>query len=158
MCIWQHWLWLLKPLKFWAMNPDKIVQSKISSYRRLTRLLTEKGFPISWERCSSTMISRPRSVQKKIIFNLMAEGYTGNLEWHKLMTVTTPEYSVEQWKANSPGHYWYCTVRRNRYLAPILWREVKTKPGVFKAEYIDHRLIKGGLDNVKTLTPMTDNL
>ena len=94
-----------------AMNRI-IVQSKIDSYRRLTELLTEKGFPISWEEVLNynDIPRKPEDVQKKIIFNLMAEkGYTETWSDAKLMIRNTPEYSVKREKPDKAAGLPFCT-------------------------------------------------
>ncbi|WP_414733685.1 ketose-bisphosphate aldolase [Acetobacterium carbinolicum] len=86
--------------KILAMN-KKIIESKIHSYRELTEVLTEKGYPISWEEVLNYggIPRKPEDVQKKLIFNLMAEkGYVENWSDGKLMCRNNPEYAVKRQK------------------------------------------------------------
>ncbi|MDO4287819.1 MAG: PHP domain-containing protein [Eubacterium sp.] len=137
-----------------AMNRI-IVQSKIDSYRALTELLTQKGFPISWEEVLNynNIPRKPEDVQKKIIFNLMAEkGYTETWSDAKLMIRNTPEYSIKREKPD-PLTIIDIVHRAGGIVIlahPYLIDErIKTKSlDCTRAEYID-RLIKGGLDGIE---------
>ncbi|MBS6340829.1 PHP domain-containing protein [Eubacterium maltosivorans] len=137
-----------------AMNRI-IVQSKIDSYRRLTELLTEKGFPISWEEVLNynDIPRKPEDVQKKIIFNLMAEkGYTETWSDAKLMIRNTPEYSVKREKPDPLAiidivhRAGGIVILAHPYLID---ESIKTKAlECSRDEYIE-RLIKGGLDGIE---------
>lgn len=86
--------------KIREMN-KKIVESKIHSYRELTEVLTKKGFPITWDEVLNYggIPRKPEDVQKKIIFNLMAEkGYVETWSDGKLLCRNNPEYSVKRQK------------------------------------------------------------
>ncbi|WP_296561967.1 ketose-bisphosphate aldolase [uncultured Acetobacterium sp.] len=79
----------------------KIVKSKIHSYRELTEVLTEKGYPILWDEVINYggIQRKPENVQKKNIFNLMAEkGYFESWSEAKLMCRNNPEYRVKRQK------------------------------------------------------------
>ena len=137
-----------------AMNRI-IVQSKIDSYRKLTELLTEKGYPISWEEVLNynDIPRKPEDVQKKIIFNLMAEkGYTETWSEAKLMIRNHPEYNLKREKPNPltiidiVHRAGGIVILAHPYLID---EQVKTKDfeGT-RAQYID-RLIAGGLDGIE---------
>lgn len=82
----------------------KIVQSKIDSYYQLTALLTEKGMPIAWDEVLNYggIPRKPEDVQKKIIFNLMAEkGYTDTWIEAKLLCRNNPEYGIKRKKPSA---------------------------------------------------------
>ncbi|SDY16523.1 ketose-bisphosphate aldolase [Eubacterium barkeri] len=82
----------------------KIVKSKIDSYQRLTERLTEKGFPVDWEEVLNydDIPRKPEDVQKKLIFNLMAEkGYTKTWSEAKLLCRNNPEFSVKREKPDA---------------------------------------------------------
>ncbi|MEG0379028.1 MAG: PHP domain-containing protein, partial [Eubacterium sp.] len=76
---------------------QEIVRSKIRSYQKLLEVLSNNGFLITWEEVLNynDIPRKPEDVQKKIIFNLMAEkGYTKSWSDAKLMIRNSPEYSV----------------------------------------------------------------
>jgi fructose-bisphosphate aldolase class II len=137
-----------------AMN-QKIVHSKIDSYRKLTELLTEKGYPISWEEVLNydEIPRKPEDVQKKLIFNLMAEkGYTKTWSEAKLLCRNNPEYSVKREKpaaaeiirlAHQTGGI---AILAHPYL--IDERIVLQQGEMTRAEFIDG-LIEDGLDGIE---------
>jgi len=82
----------------------QIVESKIHSYRQLTEKLTSKGMPIGWEEVLNYggIPRKPEDVQKKLIFNLMADkGYTETWSDAKLLCRNNPEYSVKRVKPDA---------------------------------------------------------
>lgn len=137
-----------------AMNRI-IVHSKIDAYKKLTALLTQKGFPITWEEVLNynDIPRKPEDVQKKIIFNLMAEkGYTQTWSDAKLMIRNTPEYSIKREKPDPltiidiVHRAGGIVILAHPYLID---EQIKTKVlKCSRAEYIE-RLIKGGLDGIE---------
>lgn len=82
---------------------QKIVDSKIDAYQKLVELLSEKGYPMTWEEVLNyNNISRkPEDVQKKLIFNLMAEKrYVDTWSDAKLLIRNDPQLSI---KREKPG-------------------------------------------------------
>ncbi len=140
--------------KILAMN-NAIIESKILSYRKLTEVLTEKGFPITWEEVLNYggIPRKPEDVQKKLIFNLMAEkGYTDTWSDAKLMCRNDPEYSVKREKpkaadiiklAHDTGGI---CILAHPYLIDEQVQSDKGK--ISRAEYIQ-MLIDAGLDGIE---------
>jgi predicted metal-dependent phosphoesterase TrpH len=134
---------------------QKIVHSKIDSYRKLTEVLTEKGYPISWEEVLNydEIPRKSEDVQKKLIFNLMAEkGYTKTWSEAKLLCRNNPEYSVKREKpaaaeiirlAHQTGGI---AILAHPYL--IDERIVLQQGEMTRAEFIDG-LIEAGLDGIE---------
>ena len=89
--------------KILEMN-QKIVDSKIYSYQKLVDLLTQKGYPMTWEEVLNynNIPRKPEAVQKKLIFNLMAEkGYTTTWSEAKLLIRNDREFSVKREKPDA---------------------------------------------------------
>lgn len=87
-----------------------VIDSKIGSYRLLTDRLTEAGMPVSWEEVLNNNGNpiKPDQVQKKMIFELMAQkGYVDDWSQAKLLVKSTPEFSIARPKPDP------CDVIRN---------------------------------------------
>ncbi len=134
---------------------QKIVNSKIYSYQKLLNVLADNGIDISWEEVINYNDTPrdPEDVQKKVIFNLMAEkGYTKTWSEAKLLIRNNPAYSVKRDKpdpvdiikiAHESGGI---AILAHPYLIDEM---VTTKDGVMsRAEYID-KLIDAGLDGIE---------
>lgn len=80
------------------------IKSKAESYQELVRRLTKKGMPLSWEEIlynHGTPIAESE-VQKKMIFNLMAEkGYTKDWSEAKLFVKKDKDLSVNRKKPDA---------------------------------------------------------
>lgn len=134
---------------------DQIVQSKIDSYRKLTEVLTEKGFPISWNEVLNYggVPRKPEDVQKKLIFNLMADkGYTETWVDAKLLCRNDPRYSVKRKKPSALSIIKLIhdaggiAILAHPYLID---NNVKTDDGTMnRSEFID-KLIDAGLDGIE---------
>lgn len=133
----------------------KIVQSKIDSYHKLTDLLTEKGFPIAWEEVLNYdgVPRKPEDVQKKLIFNLMADkGYTKTWIDAKIMCRNDPNYSVKRKKPEAVDiiHLIHQTGGIAILAHPYLIDDVIESNGkeMKREEFID-KLIDAGLDGIE---------
>lgn len=136
------------------MNRE-IVKSKIRSYRKLTEKLTENGFPISWDEVLNynDIPRKPEDVQKKLIFNLMADkGYVDHWSEGKLLCRNDPKYIVKREKPNAVDIIKLAhdtggiCIMAHPYLVDDT---VVTADGTFtRAEFID-RLIDAGLDGIE---------
>jgi len=140
--------------KILEMN-EKIIKSKIFSYQKLLEVLESNGYPITWDEVLNydDIPRKPEDVQKKIIFNLMAEkGYTKTWSDAKLLVRNNPDFSVKREKpdpieiiglAHETGGI---AILAHPYLID---ETVNTKDGIMsRSEYID-RLINGGLDGIE---------
>lgn len=140
--------------KILEMN-QKIIKSKIFSYQKLLEVLEANGYPITWDEVLNydDIPRKPEDVQKKIIFNLMAEkGYTKTWSDAKLLVRNNPDISVKREKpdpleiislAHETGGI---AILAHPYLIDEI---VNTKDGIIsRAEYID-KLIEGGLDGIE---------
>ncbi|KNZ42856.1 PHP domain-containing protein [Acetobacterium bakii] len=140
--------------KILEMN-EKIVKSKVFSYQKLLDVLAANGYPITWEEVLNyDGISRkPEDVQKKIIFNLMAEkGYTKTWSEAKLLVRNNPDFSVKREKPdpidiiNLAHESGGIAILAHPYLIDEV---VTIKDGTMtRAEYID-KLIEAGLDGIE---------
>ncbi|MGL4606571.1 MAG: PHP domain-containing protein [Eubacteriaceae bacterium] len=140
--------------KLLEMN-KKIIQSKIMAYQNLLEVLKKHGYPIEWEEVLNydDIPRKPEDVQKKIIFNLMAEkGYTKTWSEAKLLVRNNPEFSVKREKpdpveiielAHETGGI---AILAHPFLIDEM---VETSLGkMTRAAYIDH-LIEAGLDGIE---------
>ncbi|AFA48045.1 PHP domain-containing protein [Acetobacterium woodii] len=133
----------------------KIIESKIYSYQKLLAVLAEQGYPITWEEVLNydDIPRKPEDVQKKIIFNLMAEkGYVKTWSEAKLLVRNNPDFAVKREKpegieiinlAHKSGGV---AILAHPYLID---ETVKTRLGMMsRAAFID-MLIDGGLDGIE---------
>lgn len=140
--------------KILEMN-EKIVKSKIYSYQKLLDVLADNGIDITWDEVLNydDIPRDPEDVQKKVIFNLMAEkGYTKTWSEAKLLIRNNPEFSVKREKpdpvdiisiAHESGGI---AILAHPYLID---ETVRTKDGMMTREaYID-KLINAGLDGIE---------
>jgi predicted metal-dependent phosphoesterase TrpH len=133
----------------------EIVESKIFSYQKLLGVLAKKGFNITWEEVLNydDIPRKPEDVQKKNIFNIMAEkGYSKTWSDAKLLIRNNPAFKVDREK---PDPIDIINVAHESggiaILAhPYLIDEIVTtkKATMSRAEYID-RLIDAGLDGIE---------
>ncbi|MCG2728900.1 MAG: PHP domain-containing protein [Acetobacterium sp.] len=140
--------------KILEMN-QKIIKSKIFSYQKLLDILADNGYDITWDEVLNydDIPRKPEDVQKKIIFNLMAEkGYTKTWSDAKLLIRNNPDFSVKREKP-APGDIINIAHESGgiAILAhPYLIDEtVTTNDGTMsRADYID-QLIDLGLDGIE---------
>ena len=139
---------------FEVMN-KRIADSKIESYRKLTEVLTEKGMPVDWnEVLNYGGVKRaPADVQKKLIFNLMAEkGYVPTWSDGKKLCRNNPEYAVKREKPTALEiiELAHATGGIAILAHPYLIDDVVTKDGntITRAAFID-TLIDAGLDGIE---------
>lgn len=134
-------------------------QSKINSYRKLCEVLTEHGYPVSWEEVLDNNGSPilETQVQKKMIFELMArKGYAPDWSKAKLMVKNTPEFSIKREKPD-PCEV-IAGIRRTGgfpILAhPFLIDEPVEEDGqqITREEYIQ-LLVKAGLGGIEACYP-----
>ena len=137
---------------------DEIKQSKVDSYVKLLKRLTEKGMPITFEELMNSKEGlTPDTLQKKLIFDLMAKkGYAPTWKDAKIMLKTHKELSVEREKpdairvikaAHEAGGI---VILAHPYLiAPIVPFNGKE---ITRAEFIEI-LIANGLDGVEKVYP-----
>lgn len=140
--------------KILEMN-DKIVKSKIYSYQKLLDVLADNGIDITWDEVLNydDIPRDPEDVQKKVIFNLMAEkGYTKTWSEAKLLIRNNPEFSVKREKPdpvdiiNLAHESGGIAILAHPYLID---ETVITKDGMMSREaYID-KLIDAGLDGIE---------
>lgn len=140
--------------KILEMN-QKIIKSKIFSYQKLLAVLGSKGYEITWEEVLNydDIPRKSEDVQKKIIFNLMAEkGYTKTWSDAKLLIRNNPDFSVKREKPdaieiiNLAHESGGIAILAHPYLID---EEVTTKDGTMtRADYIS-KLIDGGLDGIE---------
>lgn len=140
--------------KILEMN-QKIIESKIDSYQRLLDVLADNGYHISWEEVLNydDIPRNPEDVQKKIIFNLMAEkGYTQTWSEAKLLIRNNPSFSV---KREKPDPIEIVKIAHETggiaILAhPFLIDEtVELEEGIMTREAYIERLIEAGLDGIE---------
>lgn len=140
--------------KILEMN-EKIVKSKIYSYQKLLDVLADNGIDITWDEVLNydDIPRDPEDVQKKVIFNLMAEkGYTKTWSEAKLLIRNNPEFSVKREKPdpvdiiNLAHESGGIAILAHPYLID---ETVITKDGMMSREaYID-KLIDAGLDGIE---------
>lgn len=134
---------------------EQIVKSKIYSYQKLLDVLADNGIDISWDEVLNynDIPRNPEDVQKKVIFNLMAEkGYTKTWSEAKLLIRNNPVFSVKREKpdpveiiqiAHESGGI---AILAHPYLID---ETVMTRDGsMIREEYID-KLIDAGLDGIE---------
>ncbi len=134
---------------------QKIVNSKIYSYQKLLSVLADNGIDISWDEVINynDIPRNPEDVQKKVIFNLMAEkGYTKTWSEAKLLIRNNPAFSVKREKPdpidiiNIAHESGGIAILAHPYLID---ETVMTKDGLMSREaYID-KLIDAGLDGIE---------
>ena len=140
--------------KIREMN-EKIIESKIFSYQKLLDVLADHDYPMTWDEVLNYggIPRKSEDVQKKLIFNLMADkGYTKTWSDAKLMVRNEPKLSVKREKpepaevialAHETGGI---AILAHPYLIDKM---VETKDGkMTRAEYIDS-LIDVGLDGIE---------
>lgn len=140
--------------KILEMN-QKIIKSKIFSYQKLLEVLAVNGYVITWEEVLNydDIPRKPEDVQKKIIFNLMAEkGYTKTWSEAKLLIRNNPDFSVKREKPdaieiiNLAHESGGIAILAHPYLID---EDVTTKDGTMtRADFIN-TLIDGGLDGIE---------
>lgn len=140
--------------KILEMN-QKIIKSKIFSYQKLLEVLASNGYVITWEEVLNydDIPRKPEDVQKKIIFNLMAEkGYTKTWSEAKLLIRNNPDFNVKREKPdaieiiNLAHESGGIAILAHPYLID---EEVTTKDGTMtRADFIN-KLIDGGLDGIE---------
>jgi predicted metal-dependent phosphoesterase TrpH len=140
--------------KIQEMN-QKIIESKIFSYQKLLQVLADHGYQITWEEVLNydEIPRKPEDVQKKIIFNLMAEkGYTKTWSEAKLLIRNNPEYSVKREKPDAVEIIKLAHESGGIAILahPYLIDENVQIDGkkMTRAEYID-KLIEAGLDGIE---------
>ncbi len=134
---------------------QKIVKSKIFSYQKLLGKLADNGYDITWDEVLNydDIPRKPEDVQKKIIFNLMAEkGYTKTWSEAKLLIRNNPDFSVKREKPdpadiiNIAHESSGIAILAHPYLID---ETVTTNEGTMtRAEYID-KLIDLDLDGIE---------
>ncbi|WP_341406645.1 PHP domain-containing protein [Acetobacterium bakii] len=134
---------------------QKIVKSKIFSYQKLLDILANNGYDITWDEVLNydDIPRKPEDVQKKIIFNLMAEkGYTKTWSDAKLLIRNNPDFSVKREKPdpadiiNIAHESCGIAILAHPYLID---ETVTTNDGTMtRADYID-KLIDLGLDGIE---------
>lgn len=140
--------------KILEMN-QKIIKSKIFSYQKLLDILADNGYDITWDEVLNydDIPRKPEDVQKKIIFNLMAEkGYTKTWSDAKLLIRNNPDFSVKREKPdpvdiiNIAHESGGIAILAHPYLID---ETVTTNNGTMsRADYID-QLIDLGLDGIE---------
>lgn len=140
--------------KILEMN-EKIVQSKIRAYQKLLEVLESHGYLITWDEVLNydDIPRKSEDVQKKIIFNLMAEkGYTKTWSDAKLLVRNNPEFSVKRDKpdareiidlAHESGGI---AILAHPYLIDDV---VNTPDGTVTRETFINQLIANGLDGIE---------
>jgi len=81
-----------------------VVKSKINSYKKLLEKLSERGMKLSWDEVLEHQGNpiAETEVQKKMIFNLMAEkGYTKDWSEAKLLVKHDPELAIPREKPDA---------------------------------------------------------
>lgn len=142
-----------------AEQEQKIVESKVKGYNLLCEKLTEQGMPVSIEEICTYKGRdiRPEEVQKKMIFEYMADkGYAEDWSKAKLMVKNTPSLQIKREKPNAEDMI--CLIKESGGIAvlahpylieePVSWANGKGS----RAEYID-RLIEAGLDGIEGAYP-----
>lgn len=134
---------------------QKIVKSKIFSYQKLLDILADNGYDITWDEVLNydDIPRKAEDVQKKIIFNLMAEkGYTKTWSEAKLLIRNNPDFSVKREKPepaeiiNIAHESGGIAILAHPYLID---ETVTTNEGAMsRADYID-KLIDLGLDGIE---------
>lgn len=134
---------------------QKIVKSKIFSYQKLLDILADNGYDITWDEVLNydDIPRKAEDVQKKIIFNLMAEkGYTKTWSEAKLLIRNNPDCSVKREKPdpvdiiNIAHESGGIAILAHPYLID---ETVTTNEGAMtRADYID-KLIDLGLDGIE---------
>jgi len=134
---------------------QKIVKSKIFSYQKLLDILADNGYDITWDEVLNydDIPRKAEDVQKKIIFNLMAEkGYTKTWSEAKLLIRNNPDFSVKREKPepaeiiNIAHESGGIAILAHPYLID---ETVTTNDGAMtRADYID-KLIDLGLDGIE---------
>lgn len=134
---------------------QKIIKSKIFSYQKLLDILADNGYDITWDEVLNydDIPRKAEDVQKKIIFNLMAEkGYTKTWSDAKLLIRNNSEFSAKREKPdpvdiiNIAHESGGIAILAHPYLID---ETVTTKDGTMsRAEYID-KLIDLGLDGIE---------
>lgn len=140
--------------KILEMN-QKIIESKIFSYQKLLEVLADHGYNISWDEVLNydDIPRKQEDVQKKIIFNLMAEkGYTKTWSEAKLLIRNNPEYNVKREKPDAAEIIKLAHESGGIAILahPYLIDENVQINGkkMTRAEYID-KLIDAGLDGIE---------
>lgn len=81
---------------------DFTIKSKVNSYRALVEMLDEIGMPMSWQEILDRWDISEKDVQKKMIFNMMAEkGYTESWSKAKLMVKRDKRLSISREKPDA---------------------------------------------------------
>jgi 3',5'-nucleoside bisphosphate phosphatase len=78
---------------------QKMIQSKIEGYKKLCKVLTNKGYAVSWEELTED--KEEENVQRKHIFEMMAKkGYSETWQEAKLLVRNDPEFNIKRKKIN----------------------------------------------------------
>lgn len=134
---------------------EKIVHSKISAYQKLLKVLEAHGYTLTWDEVLNydDIPRKSEDVQKKIIFNLMAEkGYTKTWSDAKLLVRNNPEFSVKRDKPNAKEIIEIAhesggiVILAHPYLIDD---EVQTTAGTVTRETFINQLIDDGLDGIE---------
>ncbi len=140
---------------FFKWLDDFTVQSKTDSYKLLVERLGEMNMPLSWEEILDNHGSPipESSIQKKMIFNMIAEkGYTKTWSEAKMMVKRTPRLSIDRAKPDAVEtiHAIHriggIIIQAHPYLVAdrVQYREKE----ISRAEFIEH-LIFEGLDGIE---------
>ncbi len=137
---------------------DEIKQSKIDSYKRLLKKLTDNGMPITYEELLGSKEGlTPDTLQKKLIFDIMAKkGYAPSWKDAKIMLKTRRELSVEREKPDAirvikaVHEAGGIIIQAHPYLvAPVVPYEGRE---ITRAEFTEI-LIENGLDGIEKIYP-----
>lgn len=79
------------------LEEDKMIQSKINGYKKLCEILTDNGYPISWDELIE--IREEEEVQRKHIFEMMQKkGYKETWQEAKLFVKNNPKFNIKREK------------------------------------------------------------
>jgi len=134
--------------------PRMSVESKITGYRRLVDCLRKNGFDLHWSELTEEGRRSDESVQKKHVFELLAEkGYAKNWQEAKIMVRDNPDYDIKREKP--------CPLETIRSLHKaggvailahpyLIDEEVRIGGKKVSRDHYIRRLIESGLDGIET--------
>ena len=87
---------------YFQLLDDFTIKSKVNSYKALVERLDKIGMPMSWQEILDRWNIKEKDVQKKMIFNMIAEkGYTESWSKAKLMVKQDKRLSIPREKPDA---------------------------------------------------------